>query len=176
VRPNGKPAKTLYSLLHIYTNLRHLYRRQVALIALGAKVITTNSLRGKGQLHNVDCCLLASVMLPPQVIATPLHVSQMLKHIPDDKPLLDLAWAHQCIIQRRRLPLTGDPRYIINLNNGIIKGALNVYAIKNDIGRYEVGDLIQFSISKNICYGRIVGITWVEGKGRLEIQILVSHP
>ena len=151
--------------------------RKIALEALGANVIESqnSSLKGSGQLHTIDCCLLSSASLPPQVTSPPSNVSALLRLIPQDRPKLDLAWAHQSIIQRKRLPLSGDPRYEVTLGNKV-GDPRNVYSIKSKTRRYEVGDLIQFSDrSKTTSYGRILGITWVkEGKCKIEVQLLVS--
>jgi hypothetical protein len=154
----------------------------VALTALGATVTLSSSpnLKGRGQLDDVDCCLLNSAMLPPQATSTPVHVSELLRHIPNDKPLLDLAWAHQSIIQRKRLPLRGDPRYEVTIGNNKIGGPFKIYSFKTSSKksfrlRYEVGDLIQFSYkSEATCYGRILSITWKRPKCDLEVQLLVS--
>lgn len=142
-----------------------LLHRRAALSALGASVITTKSpaLKAKGQLENVDCCLLSSASLPPQATSVPVHVSEMMRHIPTDVPLLDLAWAHQSIIQRKQLPLVGNPRYEVSLCENATGGYHEVYSIKRKTARYEVGDLIQFSNnSKMTCYGRILSIRWAK--------------
>ena len=89
-----------------------------------------------------------------------------------------LAWAHQSIIQRKRLPLGGDPRYSVSLGQGM-SNTRNIFSIRSKSGdryvRYEVGDLIQFSNGKKKTkQGRVVGITLEKGKKcKLEIQILV---
>ena len=138
-------------------------------------------MKSKGQLHDIDCCLLSSATLPPQVISAPAHVSEMIRHIPEDKPILDLAWAHQSIIQRKRLPLKGVPRYEVTLGSVAAGTApLKIYSFKNTLKgmtrRFEVDDLVQFSHrSHTASYGRILGITIKDGKCRLEVQVLVSQ-
>ena len=149
------------------------------LTACGATVKTlTDIQKGKGKI-DVDCCLLMSTTLPPHVVSTPLDVSQLMQVIGEDVPLLDLAWAHQSIIQRKCLPLEGDDdddyRYSVSLEHST-SSTCQVKSIKSAKGgaRYEIGDLVQFSIgSKSTAYGRIIGITWArQGKCKLDIQLL----
>jgi len=145
---------------------------------LGALAVTVSSskLRGKGQITDVDCCLLSSAMLPPQATSTPINVSEMIRRIPDGVPLLDLAWAHQSIIQRKCLPLHGDPRYEVHLDENSLEFSRTIYSIKNKSRRYEVGDLVQFSkSSKTTSFGRILSIRWAKQGSHLEVQLLVSH-
>jgi hypothetical protein len=134
----------------------------------------------KGRI-TIDCCLFASNTLPPHVITVPEYVSKLMQSISNNVPLLDLAWAHQSIIQRRRLPLIGDiiSRYVINLGH-TMSNTCNVSSIKSKAGgvRYEIGDLVQFyRMAKVTSFGRIVSIVWEKKVGhfRLEIQLLVSH-
>ena len=156
--------------------------RRNALTACGASVVALSDIRkGKSQVE-VDVCLFNSVCLPPHVTSAPLEVSQLLRLISDDVPRLDLAWAHQCIVQRKRLPLSGDARYAISLS-GITGCTCKVYSMKSKCGtkgteerRFEVGDLVQFSrgSSRFTTMGRIHSIDWFNGnENRLEIQILV---
>lgn len=95
----------------------------------------------------------------------------------ENVPLVDLAWAHQSIIQRKRLPVVGDARYAVTLNQDM-SNTCHVSSIKSKSGaRYGIGDLVQFTRgSKAISSGRIVDIMF-ECQGRsckLEIQLLVS--
>lgn len=103
----------------------------------------------------------------------------MVRHIPEDKPLLDLAWAHQSIIQRKRLPLKGDPRYEVTLRTVAAVTPLKIYSFKittkGMTRRYEVDDLVEFKDRSSARYGRILGITIKDGKCMLEVQVLVSH-
>lgn len=134
-------------------------------------------MKGKGQLYDIDCCLLSASSLPPQVTSSPAEVSELLRHIPDDKPRLDFAWAHQSIIQRRRLPLGGDARYEA-ITHGISSlKRPKVYSIKTgkDPRRYEVGDLVTFNDRRTKSYGRILSITWNKSdECGIEVQLLVS--
>jgi hypothetical protein len=112
-------------------------------------------------------------------MSVPPHVSKLRQRIDDDVPLLDLAWAHQSIIQRKRLPF-GDARYVISLDRTNMSNSCVVYSIKGKDGvRYEVGDLVQFCRGvKANSYGRITGIVWEKGTGfKLTLHILVrcSH-
>jgi hypothetical protein len=109
------------------------------------------------------------------VISVPAYVSKLRQRIDDDVPLLDLAWAHQSIIQRKRLPF-GDSRYVISLDRTSMSNSCAVYSIKDKAGvRYEVGDLVQFNRGvKATSYGRIIGIVWEKGTGpKLTLHVLV---
>jgi hypothetical protein len=153
----------------------------MVLSACGATVITcSDMIKVKGRI-TIDCCLFASNTLPPHVITVPEYVSKLMQSISNNVPLLDLAWAHQSIIQRRRLPLIGDiiSRYVINPGH-TMSNTCNVSSIKSKAGgvRYEIGDLVQFyRMAKVTSFGRIVSIVWEKKVGhfRLEIQLLVSH-
>jgi len=149
---------------------------KMILRACGATVKTLSDVqKGKGKI-NVDCCLFASTSLPPHVISTPAYVSKLMQYINDDVPLLDLAWAHQSIIQRKCLPLVGENRYSVSLDHSL-SNKCQVFSIKKD-RRYEVGDLVQFSRGpKTTSRGRVVGIVSErQGKGcKLEIQLLESN-
>jgi hypothetical protein len=143
------------------------------LSACGAAVISDIP-KGKGNMI-VDCCLLDSTTLPPHVISVPAYVSKLRQRIDAAAPLLDLAWAHQSIIQRKRLPF-GDTRYVISLESTMSNSCI-VSSIRNKTGvRYEVGDLVQLSLgAMKTSFGRIIGIVWerqVNGF-KLKIQILV---
>lgn len=151
----------------------------MVLSACGATVMTcSDMIKGKGRIA-INCCLFASNTLPPHVISVPEYVSKLMQSISGDVPLLDLAWAHQSIIQRRRLPLHEDiSRYVITLGH-TMSNTCNVSSIKSKAGvRYEIGDLVQFNRSAKVTsFGRIVSIVWEKkvGQFRLEIQLLVSH-
>merc|ERR1712087_1041105 len=87
---------------------------KMILRACGATVKTlSDAEKGKGIIQ-VDCCLFASTSLPPRVTSKPAYVSKLMQYIGDGVPRLDLAWAHQSIIQRKCLPLDGDPRYSVS--------------------------------------------------------------
>jgi len=153
---------------------------KLILKACGATVKTLSDIqKGKGNL-TVDCCLVASTSLPPHVISRPPYVSKIMQLIGDNVPLLDLAWAHQSIIQRKCLPMVGDDRYSVSLRPKQSNNC-DVFSIKNKSGiRYEVGDLVQFSRgpkTKAVSRGRIVGINLGrQSKGcKLEIQLLDSN-
>mmetsp|Transcript_16550 Transcript_16550/g.35758 ORF Transcript_16550/g.35758 Transcript_16550/m.35758 type:complete len:2289 (+) Transcript_16550:224-7090(+) len=150
---------------------------KMILVACGATVKTLSDIqKGKGKI-TVDCCLFASTSLPPHVVSRPVYVSKMMQFIGNDVPLVDLAWAHQSIIQRKRLPLVEDARYSVSLDH-MMNSTCNVFSIKNKAGiRYEVGDLVQFSRGpKTTARGRIVGIIWErQGKCKMEIQLLDSN-
>lgn len=142
----------------------------------GAKVETASSIaRGKATL-SVDCCLFDSATLPPQETSVPVVVSRLMKFIDDHVPRLDLSWAHQCIIQRRRLPLRGETRYSVSLE-GSFHDFCQISSFKSKAGnRYGVGDLVQISRGqKSTSKGRILGITWSrnEKECQFEVQLLV---
>lgn len=147
------------------------------LTACGAEVKTLSDVKGRGSI-DVDCCLFASTSLPPHVVSMPVYVSQFMKFIDNDVPLLDLAWAHQSIIQRKRLPLEDGARYSVSLNHNM-SNTCHVFSIKSKKAgvRYEVGDLVQFSRgAKTTSRGRIVGIMWErQGSVKLDIQLLDSN-
>ncbi len=151
--------------------------RKFILVACGATVKTLADIqKGKGRI-NVDCCLFSSTNLPPHVVSLPSHVSKMNQFINEDVPRLDVSWVHQSIIQRKRLPLTGDERYSVSLSH-TMTNSCRVSSIKSKAGaRYEVGDLVQFSRGHKMTSsrGRIVGITFERQNGgcKLEVQILV---
>lgn len=144
-------------------------------MALGASVLCYDDVKSGrgGNLDEIDCCLLSSAHLPPQATSAPPHVSEILKLV-GDKPRLDLAWAHQSIIQRRRLPLSGEPRYEVNTD--YYTGGVPVYSIKTNQRRFEVGDLVEFNDKKSKSYGRILSITWKKSeKCGMKVQLLVSR-
>lgn len=150
---------------------------KMILTACGAMVKTVSDIqKGKGRIA-VDCCLFASTALPPHVVSEPTYVSKLMKFIGDDVPLLDLAWAHQSIIQRKCVSINGDGRYSVSLGHSM-SNKCNVFCIKSKTGiRYEVGDLVQFSRGpKATARGRVVGIIWErQGKGcKLKIKLLDS--
>ena len=149
------------------------YFRTMILSACGATVLSDIP-KGKGRM-NVDCCLLDSTTLPPHVISVPAYVSKLRQRIDEDAPLLDLAWAHQSIIQRKRLPFK-DARYAISLELMMSKSCI-VSSIRNKTGvRYEVGDLVQFYLgAKRTSFGRIIGIVWERQLNgfKLKVQVLV---
>ncbi len=99
-----------------------------------------------------------------------------MKYIDHQVPRLDLAWAHQCIIQRRRLPLRGEPRYSVSLE-GSFHDSGQIFSFKSKAGnRYGVGDLVQISRGqKSTSKGRILSITWKrhEMECQFEVQLLV---
>lgn len=106
----------------------------------------------------------------------PIYVSKMMQCLVENVPLVDLAWAHQSIIQRTRLPVVGDARYAVTLDQDM-SNTCHVSSIKSKSGaRYEIGYLVQFTRgSKAMSLGRIVDIMF-ECQGRsckLEIQLLV---
>lgn len=149
------------------------YFRKMILSACGATVLSGIP-KGKGRM-NVDCCLLDSTTLPPHVISVPAYVSTLRQRINEDAPLLDLAWAHQSIIQRKRLPFK-DARYAISLDRTMSNSCI-VSSIRNKTGvRYEVGDLVQFNLgAKRTSFGRIIGIVWERQLNgfKLKVQVLV---
>ena len=134
--------------------------------------MTVDNIKGNG--HHIDCCLLMSTSLPPHEVSRPIYVDKLLKLVDRSVPVLDLAWAHQSIIQRKRLPMAENQRFSVSLDRCADHG--KVFSIrKKDGKRYEVGDLVQFSRGKDTSRGRILGINWErQGKGcKLEIQLLV---
>eukprot|EP00986_Skeletonema_menzelii_P021023 scaffold32958_cov131-Skeletonema_menzelii.AAC.1 len=149
----------------------------MTLEACGATVRVLSDIRGgKGQV-DVDCCLFNQAAdLPPHVISLPMHVTKFVEFIDQtNTPLLDLAWAHQSIIQRRCLPLDNE-RFTVSLKDNMCN-LCEVNSIKRkNGGRLETGDFIQFSRGKNVSYGRIMNILWErQAKGcKLEIQLLES--
>ena len=145
--------------------------------ACGAIVRELSDIRaGKGKVQ-VDCCLFnAASDLPPHEISLPLHVTKLIEYIePATSPLLDLAWAHQSIIQRRCVPMD-DERYTVNLKDNMCN-LCRVNSIKRkNGGRFETGDIIQFTRGKNTSYGRIINMMLERQtkKCKLEIQLLES--
>lgn len=142
--------------------------------ACGATVVTISDLQKSPNNFDIDCCLFNAITLPPHSISLPVHVSQAIKRVAEGVPFLDLAWAHQSIIQRKRLNYD-DPRY--SVSNQISGKSDTVFAIrhKNDNARYEVGDLVQFSRGpKSTSHGRIAVILRSGRSCKLEIQLLDS--
>ena len=153
---------------------------KMILMACGAKVKTLEDIqKGRGKI-DVECCLFSATSLPPHVISTPPYVSQLMQVIEDDSiPLLDLAWAHQSIIQRKRLPLLGDDRYSVSIDHKMGSScSVNSIKSKKTGVRYEIGDLVQFSrgAKTTSSRGRIMGISFErQGKGcKFDVQLLVS--
>ena len=122
---------------------------------------------------SLDCCLFNPTTLPPHVTAMPVYISKFIQLIGNDAPLLDLSWAHQSIIQRKRLPLRGDTRYSISLSP---ESHCDIFSLKTKTGvRFEVGDLVEFVLGpKSSSRGRIRSI-YFGGRAKnyqLEIQLL----
>jgi hypothetical protein len=152
-----------------------LQNRKLILEACGATVRVFSDIRGgKGQV-DVDCCLFNSASdLYPHVVSLPLHVTKLVEFIDQvNTPLLDLAWAHQSIIQRRCLPMNSE-RFVVTLKDNMCN-SVTVNSIKRkNGGRFESGDIIRFSRGKSVSYGRILNIMLErQAKGcKLEIQLL----
>ena len=143
--------------------------------ACGATVVTISDLQKSPNNLTLDCCLFNAITLPPHSISLPVNVSQVIKRVAKDVPFLDLAWAHQSIIQRKRLNYD-DPRYTVS--NQISGKSDTVFAIRHKTQnvRYEVGDLVQFSRgTKSTSHGRIADILRSGRSCKLEIQLLVSR-
>ena len=124
----------------------------MVLSACGATVITcSDMIKVKGRI-TIDCCLFASNTLPPHVITVPEYVSKLMQSISNNVPLLDLAWAHQSIIQRRRLPLIGDiiSRYVINLGH-TMSNTCYVSSIKSKAGGVRYVDMGEASCVCFVC-------------------------
>lgn len=166
--------KVMYSFCIRFLNASHFFRK-IILSEGRANVETETSIQKTKGSVSVDCWLFNSVELPPQVISPPIYVSKVISYICDDVPLLDLAWAHQCIIQRKHLPLVGDERYSVLLVDSL---STKVFSLRSRSKiRYEVGNLVQFSWGpKTASRGRILKIIWGrhDKSFQLEVQLLVS--
>jgi hypothetical protein len=146
-------------------------------------------LKSKKDLE-VDAILTDNNLLPPHAIAEPervskviraLHVKNSIRGIGCCIPLIDLSWAVQCIIQRRRVLFEDEPRFIIKTDSARTTGMeWDLHTVKVKSGdmdvRYEVGDAIEFSRPER-SFGRIVAIQSTQQRGKriqLRIQLLVS--
>lgn len=149
------------------------------LSASGATVVDTSAV-GKGDCV-VDAVLVDTVSLPPHVTAVPSRVARALGSIGSrdgETPFLDLSWAIQCVIQRKKLEFDGVARY--QVSRDILKNStapLKVFAIKVKVGpnlvRYEVGDAVKFGKNRSTSIGTIVAIKGHQrGKRTLEVRIL----
>lgn len=170
------PLPLSIAIAQMFSFFSFLSRSQI-LTVCGATVKTLSDVQKSRGTIDVDCCLFDPISLPPHVVSQPTYVSNLMKSISSTAPRLDLAWAHQSIIQRKRLPLNGDDRYNVTLEYSMNTTCI-VSSIKRKETRYEVGDLVQFrrdpkSVARS--RGRITRIIFnrQEKSCKLEIQLLV---
>ncbi len=124
--------------------------------------------------------------MPPYVTAIPPRVGKTLNRASayQEKTsfkVVDLSWATQCIIQRTLLRPDSHERYQISMadkNKAIGKdGVVDIYSIKVNSARIEVGDSVTFGKNPSILFhGRVMSIkhNTVTRKNLVEVKILVS--
>ena len=160
--------------------------RSFIIRAAGATVVKSSSLQGNAR-HTLDAILVDRLTLPPHATAIPKNMIRTLNNITHinshgeggrDTPVIDLSWAVQCVIQRKRLQFDNDERFQIQLT-GNRKGE-KLFTIKVKSGssmvRYEVGDLVEFGKGKELSrIGRITGMRQTADRTRkflLDMQLL----
>ncbi len=129
----------------------------------------------------IDIVLTDSLCLPPQVTAITPKIAKVLNKITltNNVPILDLSWATQCIVRKKRI---GTEKFQIQMDNRNQNRFVNISSIKvaqfGSLTRYEVGDSIKFGKKRSsVSYGRITGILFDTRLRRkmIEISILERH-
>jgi len=96
------------------------------------------------------------------------------------KPIIDLSWATQCIVQRQRLDYMDEKFYL----NSRLKEAstpratdqtLTLYSLKVNQVRYEVMDLVRFGKASQSAIGRIIAINYRKATKKYKVQIQVME-
>jgi hypothetical protein len=110
-----------------------------------------------------------SQLLSPQVTATPQKIEAVLRSVDTSTPIVDLSWAVQSLIARKKLNFNDDERFIAGAGIYSIK-------VKGQEGtevRYEKGDTVKIrrNIKGDISHARINGIHL--GERMLSVEILV---
>ncbi len=110
-----------------------------------------------------------SQLLSPQVTATPQKIEAVLRSVGVETPVVDLSWAVQSLLARKKLDFNEDSRFI--------KGS-GIYSIKvKGAGgtevRYEKGDTVKIRRNSkgDISHARITNIDL--GERMLSVEILV---
>jgi len=127
--------------------------------ALGGSIVNISSSKEEKDIR-FDLALVDALSLPPHVTAKPPRVAKLLNFVArknagvpncEHIPVLDLCWATQCVVQRKKVDFYSNERYRLQssnagkeIDNGVLKlFSIKVKRIKNQT-RYEVGDSIFF--------------------------------
>lgn len=130
------------------------------LTVLGAKIVAADE---------AEAVLVDALSLPPHVTAVPSRVGQMLRVA--TVPILELSWAVQSIVQRKKLDFESDPRYRVTTSP-----SSQVYSMKVNNVRYEVGDTIRAAKKKGEdCFVRIVGMKREKDKYMVQVSLLIAN-
>lgn len=136
---------------------------------------------------HIDLVIADSLSLPPHVTAIASKVSKILNKISStnpDAPIVDLSWATQCIVNKKRIDI--GHRYILHKNAHVTSDSdreVNIYAIKvkqsdSLLTRYEVGDTVSFGRKKaKKSYGRIKSmcIDKLTKKKKVKVEVMELH-
>lgn len=165
------------------TTVLFTFNRISILELAGATIL--NGANFEKQSLNIDLVLTDSLCLPPQVIAMAPRISKILNKISlksngtRNVQIVDLSWATQCIVRKRRIQITNE--HIIQTINSQERNvqitSFKVEQCGNRV-RYEVGDCIKFGQKKsNLSYGRITDIHFDTRQRRkmIGIRILELH-
>lgn len=134
--------------------------------AVGGCVLSGTQKRIDGA-KEIDAVLVDSMLLSPQNTATPQKIEAALRSVEADVPILDLSWAVQSLIARRKLAFNEDGRFMRGPNVFSIK-------VKGRSGtevRYEKGDTVKIRRSSkgDTCHARITDIDLVERMLSVEV-------
>ena len=146
--------------------------------ATGANIIIY---KGSVSSTQYDLILTDSISLPPHILMPATRISIPLNMaISHEKPIIDLSWATQCIVQRKQLDYT-DERYSLNsrLKEPRTPGATDqtqkLYSLKVDQVRYEIMDLVRFGRKSQSAIGRITAISYQKSSKKYKVQIQVME-
>lgn len=148
--------------------------------AAGANIVPY---KGSVSAVHFDIILTDSICLPPHVLVASTRISIPLKiAMSNEKPIIDLSWATQCIVQRQRLDFTDDKYYLNSRlkqpsTPGGTDETLKLYSLKVDHVRYEIMDLVRFGRNCQSAIGRIIAIYHQKAskKNKVEIQVMESQ-
>ncbi len=135
---------------------------------------------------SLDIILVDALSMTPYVTAIPSRVGKILNRASTYQAktsyeVVDLSWATQCIINRTLLRPDSHERYQISTTdkNKVIgkDGVVDIYSIKVNAARIEVGDSVTFGKDPSILFhGRVMSIkhNTRTRKNMVEVKILVS--
>jgi hypothetical protein len=105
-------------------------------------------------------------------MTTPKEIEAVLHSVDVKIPVVDLSWAVQSLIAKKRLDLNKDDRFMKRSGVYSIK-------IKGQGGmevRYETGDTVKICHKGDTCYARITNICLGRvGERMLSVEILVGR-
>jgi len=143
--------------------------------AAGATVVSA-----RGDLSRCKAVLVDALLLPPHVLSAPHAVMKVLGHIRREYPevqTVDLSWAAQCIVRKKRLPFDSEPRFLVDRKGPVYALKIQRTAHGTDIGvRYEAGDIVRVGVEgKGDRCARILSLE-ISGKKRTAtIEVLEKY-